>query len=765
MKYIVAPKNIHLSLLNSLRKDDPFLDIKIYSKEELSRFVYPLAREEAVVYLMKKYHYSYEVSRAYLRELPYIENDSNNPKFHFLFALKKELEDNELLYSPNESTLANKEVTVIGYQKEDFELSYLLNRLAVTPHYVTNEKKDRALTVNIFEKIEEETYYVLNEIASLIDKGESINNIFIIRRNGEYDYYLKKFAPLFGYQINLTSGNNLFSTGGAKEFFKLYESNKDIEASLTLLKEMMKEDELYLEIEDVVNNNLIEADYDIQKDYLLNKFKEVTIKEEKFTKAVNVFNYPINKTNSYIFVLGFAQGQFPQSFKDDKYLNNDELTSINRLNSKDRTKLDELSLIDFFNSNNHFSFCFSEKSSSGGKYLSPLEKIMGFSKIRPELSDTFYSEKVLKLIYSNLKDLDYFYREKKENYYKVRDVISLDYNSYDNKYNYKAKAFDESTQIKLSTTALELFSYCPFHYYLERVLCVDEFETTYSMALGNLTHYLIEHCRDKNFDFDKEFDAQLEGLDLKYSERYLLNHNLKEKIRIAVEAIKTREKYYTNPKIYNERKFNYSISSNTILTGKIDNLVILNDQYFICIDYKTGSTKFDSTKLEYGIHTQLPTYSLLVSNTPEFAKYTVAGLYINNLIPTKIKNVSKEDELIPSYLKLNGKTLGDIKVVELIDSTIANKKSSFINSVSLKSDCSGLKDSKSVITPFEFDEYIEIVKNKYKEMDEKLRSNSFDIYPYFAGSREFACSYCPYKDICYVREVQYHSIKEEEDDE
>ena len=71
MKYIVAPKNIHLSLLNLLREDDPFLDIKLVSKEELSRSVYCSIEESALVYLMKEHRLSYEISKMYLSDIRY----------------------------------------------------------------------------------------------------------------------------------------------------------------------------------------------------------------------------------------------------------------------------------------------------------------------------------------------------------------------------------------------------------------------------------------------------------------------------------------------------------------------------------------------------------------------------------------------------------------------------------------------------------------------------------------------------------------------
>ena len=64
MKYVVAPKKNHLKLLNTLRKNDPFLDIKLMSKEDLENAFLYKANINSLIYLMVEHHYSYEVAKA-----------------------------------------------------------------------------------------------------------------------------------------------------------------------------------------------------------------------------------------------------------------------------------------------------------------------------------------------------------------------------------------------------------------------------------------------------------------------------------------------------------------------------------------------------------------------------------------------------------------------------------------------------------------------------------------------------------------------------
>ena len=764
MKYIIAPRKYHLLLLNYLRKNDPFLDIKIFSKESLARSIFISVKEDAIVYLMKTYGYSYEISKMYLSDIQYVTK-SDNLKINFLNKLKEELIEHDLVILPSEESVSNVEATIYGYSEYDFELKNILESLKIKATYINYINKDIKRSLCNFEKIEEEVYYVLNEIASLIDKGTSINDIYIFRRNKEYDYYLKKFSPLFGYQLNLNSGYSYASTGAGKEFFKIYEEEKDLNVSLKILKEEMQDDPLYLDIEDLVLSNQLDASFEIQKDYLVNKFKEKMIEEVRYDKAVNVISSPLYLENKHIYVMGFTQGLFPQSYKDDKYLNNEELHLINRLNSKDKTKCDEIELISFLNSLNNFYYSFANKSVASKYYASPFTKIFNMKIYTPNLADSFYSLDVLKLIYADLKDLDNFYKEQPDNFYKIRDVIDIDYNSYKNDYLYKVDAYNNNSKIKLSTTSLDLFSHCPFRYYLDHVLKVDEFEYEYAASLGNIAHHIFEKMREKDFDFDKEFSSKISELSLKSSEKFILTHNVKEQIKVAMEAIRKRERYYKKPIIYNEMELVHNIDDKTYIDGKIDNLVILDDKYYVIIDYKTGSTKFDDSKIKDGLSTQLPTYALLTSGNKKFEHLTLAGLYINNVLTSSLHVEQKEDELIPSYLKLNGKTLGDVEAVSYIDSTIGDLKSSFINNVSLKKDGCSLKDTNAIVSENGFKDYMDTVSELFMEMNIKLRNNEFNISPYFKNDRDNGCQYCPYKDICYVRSSQYRVLSKEENED
>ena len=53
------------------------------------------------------------------------------------------------------------------------------------------------------------------------------------------------------------------------------------------------------------------------------------------------------------------------------------------------------------------------------------------------------------------------------------------------------------------------------------------------------------------------------------------------------------------------------------------------------------------------------------------------------------------------------------------------------------------------------------------DMDSDLRNNNFPIRPYYKSERDYACEYCSYKDVCFVRLKEQANVlsKEEKEDE
>ncbi len=770
MHIIIAPRHSHKYLLSTLRGSDPFCDAILISKNELAKYVYPLVKEEAFIYLMKEKEYSYEVANMLLEFVPYIESNESNKndsKIKKIIALKDELIKHGLLADLLTSSIY-KDATadVYGYYKEDAELNHILSALNIKATYHTNNKDVNPNNFYEFSKMEDEVYFVLNRIASLLDSGVSIKDIIICSRNESYDYYLAKFSPMFGYKLNLKNKDSYMSLGAIKEFFNLYDASKDINGSLTQLKEIMKDDPLYEEVNELISNNIVKGfDFEHQRDYLFNRIKERRLSSIRYDNAVEVTDLPIGSSKKYIFVIGFTQGQFPKRYKDDKYLNNEELTSINRLTDKQKTKVDELACLDLLFSENEVICSYSKKSFKESFFPSPLIARNKINAKHVDLDDVYYSSEVLKLQFANLSDLNYFYKEQGDNYKKLENVVKIEYNDYDPSFSGTVEVFGRDEKYDLSTTQLDNFNNCPYKYYVERILKLDESEETDFIVIGKVAHKMFEICREPNFDFDVAYEAEISKYSVKSPEKIIFFTNLKKQIKAAVDAIKEREKRIKNHKVYEEEKLEYPITKNVIIKGTIDCLITIDDKYFVCIDYKTGKKKFDDKELALGLSTQLPTYMLLIKKDKRFENLEPLGVYINNVILDEYKTKQGEDDLIPEHLKLNGKTLNDLSAATLLDPTIADGDSQFIKGLGYNAKKDTLTARSGLTSKNEFEGYIDIAEKLYNNAISEMAKGNYQISPIFISENNNACTYCDMKEICHKRDSFYREIVEEEGEE
>ena len=769
---IIAPRNMHLDIINYYRKDNPFFDIKVVDKSDLIEASSYSCSNEAIIFMMKRYKYSYDEAETYLS---FIKTDfvPNNDKLSILKTLQEELIKEGVLYKSDVYRLLyeHKSATVIGYNKDDIELKHLSNLLDMKLDYFSYPNELQVKSFNKFARLEDEVYFVLNEIAHDIDLGTNINDIYIFNRNEEYVYYLKIFASLFGFNINFSNDYSFNKTGVYSEFKKLYEESHDLDDTLEKLKDICKEDDIYSQFVDVINKNRIDGlEYEIQSIYLDKKLSSSYVENNRYVSAVNIISEPTLLKNKKVYVLGFSQGQFPKSQKDDSYLDDNELVYLSKLTSKLKTRFDQENILNFFKLDNEYVLSFSEKSlGSGRMFISPIAEFVDVKINVNPFMNYFYSREALKFIACNLKDLNVIYKQTSPLFLATKELVDKEHNSYDNSFN-GAKVKTKDSFLKLSTSRLDDFYNCPFKYYLANILKIDPFEATNESIFGNIVHTLLEKALlDDTYDVSENYDKLVNESNVSDDTKVLWSLALKDQIIDMVTYVKRHNKYMKNAKIELEKNIDVYLDKNTLLTGRIDKLITLDNKYLVMIDYKTGTSgNFEERFLKDGLSTQLPTYALLAKES-KYKDLTVSGLYINHVF-SKDEVELKEKKLIPDYLRLSGRTLSDYNAFFALDSTIADGSSSFVTGIVSKNDVICAPHSKdSVVSKDKIKEYIDIAKDKYKEAANLIRTNQFIINPVDkGGERNRACTYCSYKDICYVREKQIKHLvseKEEEDSE
>lgn len=755
---------MHLDIINYYRKDNPLFDIKVIDKSDLLEAIGYSYKSDIILYMMENYHYSYDEAETYLKFIQ-LYFKPNSPKLDRLKKLQDELEKDGYLFKSEvlKNLYLNKAALVIGYSKFDNELANLSNLLDMKLEYFEYDNKYQVNMINSFSRLEDEVYFVLNEIAHDIDLGVDINDIYIFNRSEEYLYYLKTFAPLFGYHINFPSSTSFAKTGVYSEFKKLYEESHNLKDALEELEKVCVNDDIYHQFVDVINKLKVDdLAYEIESVYLDKKLKDTYIEEKKYLKAVTLINEPTLLINKKVYIIGFNQGQFPKSGKDDSYLDEVSLLYLNKLTNKIKTKIDQERLLNFLKLNNELFISYSLKSLENTlSFVSPIAKELDLKEESNPFKEYFYSDTVIKYIACHLKDLNVLYKENTEKFLATKEYVDKEYLTYDNSFK-GASVYKKDDHLRLSTSQLTNYASCPFQYYLGRILSVDPFEETSDSIFGNVVHKLLEKCLlDDSVEPSELYDSLIKESNVSDEIKLLWSLSLKDQILNMVRYLKKHHRYMSNPRYELERTINLDLDEYTSLTGRIDKLVILDNKYLVMVDYKTGSSgDFEEEYLKDGLSSQLPTYALL-AHYPKYQKYTVSGLYINHIY-TKEKDIEvKEDELIPKYLRLSGKSLDDYSSFFAFDNSIAGGKSSFVASISSKEET--LISKSALVKKEELDKYIEIVKAKYLEVSELIRSNHFPIAPIDKGkSGSRACQYCTYRDICYVREKQVRYLVKED---
>jgi ATP-dependent helicase/DNAse subunit B len=434
-------------------------------------------------------------------------------------------------------------------------------------------------------------------------------------------------------------------------------------------------------------------------------------------------------------------------------------------NSKLKNKISKSLLLSFLSSDNTFYFSCSKKSTSIKYYPSSIAKEFSFKEYNAALPFEYYSDKYANIEHAQALDLYYLFKDTSSDYFSFSKSRKLTYRTYDNSVT-PLNIFDKDSNLRFSYSSLDKYYSCPFKYYLEKVVGFEEFESNFNTNFGTLAHNILEKQYNTDFDFEKEWEYQLTKFEFAKKDLILLD-GLKKQVKLAVETcLKHANEFSATSRNFSESKIERKIDDKTILEGRIDRITILKEKYYYVLDYKTGKETFSPKFLDYGKSTQLPTYIILTEAHPELTNLTLVGIYINNIIDTSVKKeVLDDDTLIPSYLLLNGKTLANQQVINYIDTTFeatGPTKSSFIKGLTITKTGAFNAKSTAQVSESEFQDYRNTVFDLITAAARDIRDNKFDIAPKYFSSKEHACQYCEFKDICFKKYKQINFINSSE---
>ena len=773
---ILAPYSLHKAMLKKYRKEDAFADVKLYTKEDLISLYYGSFKKEAFIELVNKFNLSYGDAKECYQNLLYVEANCNDPKLTKLAEMKKYLLDNNLFNKPNyQGELEGINLIVEGYSKDDEMLLFLKEKLGFEVEFsaINTAKPEKNKQYLSFNYPDDELYYVYNKIAQLLvepsENGEIIDPsmIGVYGLNDTYLLSLHRLEMIYHLGLNYPNQMSVIYLPIAKAFLKLDEFD---ETNLATLKEKYPDD--YDDFSHIVKPYL---KLNLTKQKKLEFFKALfldskvkILKEKSAIQIVEDFDAFEGK---YLFILNFANLSFPKVYDSFHGLDEETSSKLHLTSNITLNNFDKERSINLLNSDIKLFITYHQIEGDETISLSPFASEFGMEKLT--LADI-----PIEPSYCKEASLIYFKKMKEKND-KYRASSNI-FNAYKNSlleslpkpFDFKYKPFKDEINLlakPISYSHIKSYFECRFKYFVAHVLKIKDYSETIHQKLGTLAHYVFEQIEvDKEVDFDQVFEDCFAKMNKDEKDRWKINElALKDKMKkIIVTNAQLLKKFYAQvkspSKLIKEHQFDVDFVDNIKLTGKIDALVDMGDEYAI-IDYKSSNREFYNDSLApYGLSLQLPFYSLLLSLDKKYASKQIAGAYIRVFYPSSIKS---NDQLIQESIeneKFNGLTF-DLAGYKKLDTSLADhnlKRSLYFKgfgpdyipsnrdkSIKLGEDASLNAQTKNLLTNAIYD---------IKDFDFKIDPKDF-------GSSNNSCTYCPYRDICFRKDEIIIKVKKGDD--
>lgn len=737
---ITENKNKVLKYFSSKRK---LINLKIMTKQEFVNHYFGKIKNEAIYYLMKKYQYCYDIAVTYLKNFLWIEE------------LYHELKQNNLI---EENPLFKKNIKrIVLLEQVD---PFIQKEIEKYEHIeFLEEIRNNNPVIYELETLEEEVNYMFLTISNLL-KQTTIQKIYIIDYNKEYQNMIRRYSFLYHIPINFNEGKDIYGLIEVQKFLKSLENNS-LEESL---KEITTKEILNIVI-DICNQFSDCEDKNIFIEIIKQKIRQTKIYPKKKKNAINIASLEEIEKDNYYFLIGFNQGIMPLIYKDEDLLSDKEKKKKLIFTSDQKNKLEKMKIIKLIKNTDHLFISYKLKSYSEEYYPSPLIDELELQVCRPNIKNYSYSNLYNQLDLS--KKLDSFIKFNEKNLdlnLLYHSYPTIPYLTYDNSYHSIANSdFQKYTNGKLllSYSSLDHYNRCGFRYYISNLLKLNKYEETFMTLIGNLFHYILSIAFSDNFDFEREFEDYIKDKQLTNKEKFFIN-KLKEDLKYTIDIIKEQDKTTSLKNALYEQKIFVSQNHKIQVTfmGIIDKLKYCeeNGQTIVAIiDYKTGTPDINLNNSIYGIEMQLPIYLYLAKNS-KLKNVQIAGFYLQKIIHNKLPYQKENYESAKKKLyRLDGYSNDNIEILKQFDSNYSD--SSMIKGMKLSS--KGFYAYTKVLNQNQMNKLEQLTKEKIKETTDNILNLQFDINPKKIGQNLIGCEFCSFKDICYQREENIVYLKEQ----
>ena len=736
---------------NSIKKDilinnNILKNIKFITINEFINNYYGTYKIDAIHYIMNKYNFNYDVTIEYLNNIFY--------DYEALKDLYYDLECNDLLIFNDrfKNDLNNKNIYVIGYYNLDKYVINTLNELNAI--FINDEDNKYIHDIYEFDSIDDEIDYVARHIID--NHKNNLNDVYLVNVNSDYYNVLKRIFNMYHININLNEKNSIYSIKEVQDFIKYLKSNNKINVDI------INNIDIKNKVIDLLNKYNINKIDKYYINIIENELKKIYLDNELIDNAVNIIDFEdIYLKDKYYYILSFNQGFVPKVFNDDKLIKDTYRKNINLNTSFDNYINYKNMIINKLNNYRNIIITYKLKDDYKEFIKSPLIDELNLNVIKEYKKEYKYSNRYNKLELSkmldnyikfNIEDINL-----KDLYKTYKDINYLTYDNTFKGINYSLLKEYKNKGINISYSSMDIFYKCQFRYYINNILCLDDFEDTFQTLIGKLFHYCLSKMYDDNFDLKNTYNDYLKDKVLSNKELFYLD-KLYMDLESIINIIRMQDRHSKFDEVLTEKniEFPYDDELNISIKGFIDKIKIFrenNNVYVSIIDYKTGSISSSLDNINDGLNMQLPMYIYLIKRGMNNAN--VVGFYLQKILNNKKIDSKDDQEDLRSSLKLIGYTIDNEELIEKFDDTYIN--SDVIKSMKITKN--GFSSNAKLISEEEINKVSIIVEDNINNMIKSIKDGDFKINPKRIDNELIGCKYCKFKDLCFKKEEDILDLK------
>lgn len=640
-----------------------------------------------------------------------------------------------------------KSFALDDYQIIQLDGSYIPRFIKINESKFSIDSINTMVDVYQTKDVTEQVYAVFEKIVSLLNQGVDIETIKIINTSPDDDYSLMKLCHDAGIPLNVTKPRSI-------RMYPVYQTIKSL-----IVNEGLAAVKAYIEnlkkSQPKLANNLIHLFNKFQDQLIINhqevfltELEQLKIQPDKLKKAVEVMSIEdISDFNHHYLLMNYIDELFPQKKVDNDYLTNEEKKVIQYPTTNEENQYRAMIYKNLLDGLTHVTIFYPQKLVDETRIADlHLTRKLNIIPYQYEVKDISYLRNDDTLRYGRLKYLYNQYQITLNDYPLLKTTYEKDLPKFNHQFKgiYKAD-LDHLLNQKFSLTGakIEKLNLCPFQYFLNYILKLDDVEPTHYIYFGNQIHHALENLvKDPNFDYKQmviESDGFPEEIEFKKSiYQKLLIDNI-EKIYAVVKDFHNQSSYQ---QIFTESTLSKKInpSDRFTLNGIIDKLMIDKEKgYYAIIDYKFSGKTFSIREFEQGLRLQLPFYLYLYGANSELKP---SGLFFRKTGLDKEKSADDLD------VKMQGVFLDDESQMRRLD-----PKANHIKGLRYKSN-EGLYSSSRALSETDFEQMMQTMEKMIYQAAKQIESGDFKIEPKLSIQNQHqsvSCQYCPFSHICYSK--------------